>query len=195
MLNARQAEIRRTRVGASEVAGLLGMSDFTSPQSVYDRIVYGIEDEPNEAMRIGLMLEPHAAELLKMRGIVSRACHRSYVHPWLPLCATPDLYVNAHAGYPRGLGEFKTSSAKMWGDDVPPWWMAQIQTQLLLGNRDIGWLVVLNGSRLTVIAVEPDKAMQDIIEARVYAFYKEHLEPGIRPDDPPILVGHKPKGS
>lgn len=189
-LSREQSELRSTRVGASEVAALLGESAYHGPWDVYDRIVLQQQREANEAMRLGSLIEDANVFVpaLKWRGMVARRCHRAYAHPTLPLSASPDLFVNQWAGNPRGLGETKVSNARIVEGHVPPWWEAQVQTQLGLAKREVGYLIVLNGSKLTITEVPRDREYFDRIEQAVAAFQRDHLGPRVRPVEPPFVI-------
>jgi len=183
VLNAAQAEARRTRVGASEVAALLGAHRYMKPIDVYDRIVHGTQQEANQAMRLGNLLElPVLQAARKLDGLRSRVCHRAYVHPTLPLSCSPDAYAMPHRGYPKGLVEAKVTYA--WSD-LPEYVYWQAQTQLLLTGRAVCWVAALTGSRLQTWIVEPSAEAFRDIETAVAAFEAECLVPRRPPLSPP----------
>jgi len=194
-LRANQAEARATRVGASEVSALMGTSKYHTPRDVYRRIVYGEQREANEAMRLGSLVEDRNIfqTALRWRGMVTRRSHHAYVHATLPLSASPDLYANPWMQYPRGLVECKLSSAKVMDGHVPEWWVDQLTVQLGLAQREHGYLVVLNGSRLTVSPLAFDEARYASIEEQVARFDAEHLRPRIEPQEAPFTIILQPK--
>ncbi len=192
-LNDAQRAARLTRVGASEVSALLGDNPFMNERDVFDRIMGTNVVEVNEAMRMGNFLEPVFPAILKWRGMVTRTCHRAYVHSTLPLSATPDLYANPHAGNPRGLVECKVSSATMHQGNLPPGWYWQLQTQLMLAKRMTGYLAVLSGSRLVLETVQADSEAQDKVLEAVDRFDRLYLTPGNRPDAPDLYIALEKK--
>jgi hypothetical protein len=182
VLTAAQAQARATRVGASEVAALVGEHPYLTPLEVYQRLVEGHQVEVNQAMRVGSLLEGPVLMLARrLEGLRSLACTRAYVHPSLPLSASPDAYAFPHRGHPKGLVEVKVTYA--WAE-LPAYVYWQAQTQLLLTHRPVCWVVALTGSRLTTVLVEADPADQDRIEAAVEAFERDHLVPRIPPAGP-----------
>lgn len=189
-LNRHNIEARATRVGASEVAGLMGLSPYNDPLSIYDRIVNGAQVKENLAMRAGNYLEEHALVMAKWQGLRTRRAWRSYVHDSLPLVATPDAYAMPHRGYAKGLAEVKTMA---WQPPaILPSHLMQMQTQMALTDRPVCWHVALTGSRLTLTPVERDPAIWESIEWAVARFYLDHLLPKRPPErDPYILNAEK----
>ena len=194
MLSEQQAAARATRVGASEVAALLDAHPYVSPLDIYARLKWGETPSVNQPMRVGALLELPVLRLAeKLEGLRARSCVRAYVHPTLPLSASPDAYSWPHRGYPRGLVEVKVTYA--WAD-LPGYVYWQAMTQLLLTHRPVNWVVALAGSRLGVYPVEADRAAFDQIEAAVADFDQRYLAPGIPPPSPvpPSHVFNAPKG-
>jgi hypothetical protein len=158
---------------------------------VYERIVNGRQAELNGPMRVGSYLEAPVLRMLRWEGLRARACHRAYVHPTLPLTASPDAYAAPHRGYPAGLVEVKVTYA--WAE-IPAYVRWQALTQLLLTDRAVCWVAALTGSRLTVVPVEADwGAFRDILGA-VELFNEQHLAPRIPPAlpaQPAVIFGRE----
>lgn len=171
-LSRAQAEARRSRIGASEVAALLDppCHPFTTPQAIYERIIEGREAEWNDAMLDGKLAEPYVLALARDKWLLKvRACPRAYVHPELPLTASPDATMD------DGLGilEIKTTSA-LWQSQPPDNVIAQVQAQLLLTGRQYAHVVVWNG-RLRLYTLDRDEELMDRILQGVRRFTEEHL--------------------
>lgn len=181
VLSASQREARATRVGASEVAALMGEHPYMTESDVYARIVDGVSREPSINMLVGAALEPHvlklARDLLGLTG--ARGCSRAYIHPTLPLCASPDAFYGR-----TGLVEVKVTGA--WSA-IPGhvWW--QCQTQTMLTGRPFVVLVVLAGSALTSHVIDSDHDAHMRIYEEVYRFNREHLIPRVPPVTPPFM--------
>jgi hypothetical protein len=172
MLTQAQREARRYRVGASEVAALPGIDEhrFVTPADIYDRIVYGTSREPSLNMMVGAYLEPTVVAMARrFLGLPLRACTRPYVHPTLPLTASPDAYAG-----PGALAEVKVTGAWV---TVPRYVYWQVQTQLLLTRRATCYVVVLAGSSLTYEVIDADREAQDIVLEAVRLFWRDHLAP------------------
>lgn len=184
-LTLEQRQARLSRVGASEVAALLEPSrhPFTDKRKIYARIMEGVESEPNSNMLVGQLMEPHVLDVArKLWRLRAFACTRAYIHPELPVCASPDAYI----GDGQGLVEVKTTSG-VWVDQPPDYVVAQVQCQLWLARRSYAHVVVLSGSRLELFTLERDWSLIDEIEAGVARFTIEHLMPGRPPDGPSHL--------
>lgn len=181
-LSLEQRLARKYRVGASEVAALLTPSahPWVTPQAIYDRIINGVEPETNHAMVIGQLAEPHvlamARDYYRLRAV---ACTRSYVHPRLPVAASPDAYIRDG----QGLVEIKTTSSN-WVDQPPEHVVVQVQCQLWLAHRSYAHVVVWQGSQLRLFTLEADGLVASSIEGAVRRFTEDHLRPHI----PPIAV-------
>lgn len=180
VLSAIQREMRATRVGASEVAALMGEHPYMTALDVYDRIVNGVVRETTMPMIVGARLEPAVLALAReVYGIKAIACSRAYIHPTLPLCASPDAYSGPH-----GLVEVKVSGAWSKGASGAFW---QAQTQLMLTGRDWCDLVVLQGSMLLPIQrIDAEPTSWATIIKEVTRFNDEHLRPRIAPVMPPF---------
>ena len=179
VLSAKQREARATRVGASEVAAIMGEHPYMTALDVYDRIVNGTQRDQTINMMVGAYMEPYVLRMARdLLGIRSRACSRAYIHPTLPLCASPDAYSGPHV-----LVEVKVSGA--WSKTGPgAFW--QVQTQMMLTGRDWTDVVVMAGSNLTVERIEANPDAWGDIYMRVYRFSRDHLTPRIPPVQPPF---------
>jgi predicted phage-related endonuclease len=182
-LTTAQHEARRSRIGASEVGALLGPHPYTDPARIYARIVDGPEPEKSSrAMQAGHALESAIGEVAaKSEGLRLRACSRTYVHPTVPLAASPDFYARDVAGS-RGLLEVKLSREwSDWSDGPPPWYAWQVRAQLALTGRPWAYLAALVGTSITTHRIERDYGLElEMLEA-VERFAVEHLIPRIPP--------------
>jgi hypothetical protein len=183
MLSPAQRDARATRIGASEVAALplIDAHPFTTPERIFDRLVYGISAEVTPRMQVGQLLEPAVLSLARrLLGLPLVGCGRPYVHPELPLCASPDAYAG-----PGALAEVKVTGA--WSDRLPDYVRWQAMTQLLLTGRRLCYVVVLSGSELTYQTVEADPDAFALIGAAVRDYRDRYLIPGIRPEPKPLV--------
>lgn len=91
MLSKRQKELRRSAVGASEVACLAGLSKWASPIQIYEAKVSGVELESSYAMELGIEMEqPIARVWARQHGKVVRPVD-TLRHPSARFAiATPD---------------------------------------------------------------------------------------------------------
>jgi predicted phage-related endonuclease len=193
-LSARSIETRRTRIGASEVGALLALHPYTSPARIYARIVDGDTIAQTSSMGVGKALEHPALELARdTLGLKVHACSRTYVHPDLPLAATPDAYARvdwtAHpeapalSGLPAGPGlvEIKVSGDYSLWTDLPAFVEWQVRAQLALTGRAWAFVAALVGSSLRTYLVERDAELERAMLDAVDRFDRLHLSPRIPP--------------
>jgi putative phage-type endonuclease len=174
--SAKWHEVRTASLGASEVAAVLGLSEWQTPLSVY-MTKMGVRNQiPENLSYFGHKLEPVIAQWIRDKhpevGEVSDGFSaRSVEFPWLT--STPDrLTFDPVTGGPVPI-ELKTSSAfsrEKWADGVPLVYQVQVQTQMLVIGAAYAWLAVLHGGN------EPELFRVD----RDNQFIDEHLIPKTR---------------
>lgn len=180
---------RRSSLGASDVPGVLGLSPFTTPLSVY-RSKQGIDDEFDpELAYIG-----HAEESViegwirkfrphQIARILPAFMARSVEYPWLH--ASFDRLAD-HAGLLAPI-QMKTAhqyAAKDWENGVPLPVQAQIQTEILVLDAPFGWAVVFVGGRkFHLHRVERDQEFIDsYLIPRTREFWMGHVEAQVAPE-------------
>ncbi len=133
MLSERQIKMRRTGIGASEIAAVVGESPWDSAVGVWKSKVYGEDRETNNEMRVGLYLEDSIARWYSDETglrITRSPTRRHPVHSWM--LATPDRIAHPVDAPRRGV-ECKTVGPKTghhWGEEpdaVPPYYFLQCQ--------------------------------------------------------------------
>src|SRR6185312_7373300 len=130
-------EWRSRGIGASDIAGVLGISPWQSPYSVWTSKALGVSSESSnaEAMRWGTLLEgailAEASRRLSItiHGEQTRCEHKRY--PWAR--ATVDGFFADEDG-DNGVIEIKTTSEPRW-HEVPQHYQAQVQWQLEVTDR------------------------------------------------------------
>jgi predicted phage-related endonuclease len=173
---------RRDRVGASEVGCLLDEHPYLTKAALYLRITQGVSLQRTSArMQLGSDLEDTIARLLaRDTGLKVRRSWRTYLHPTVPLAATPDYYLP-----PDGLLEVKLSGDwELWRDGLPPYVEWQVRAQLACANRQTGMVVVLLNGALRHFEVQRDLEQEERMLTAVVGFFAEHVTPRIPPDDP-----------
>lgn len=188
-LTPANAEIRAKNVTASEVAALLpGGHPYATAQSIYDRLTStAVDDKSSQAMRIGSHMESAILRFAEAEyGFRARANARTYKHPHLHLCATPDAFATTRMPWAfvqeRAIVEVKMSGRPELWRDVPSYIEWQCRAQLACTKYDVVYIVVLAAMRLLSFPVyrEPDKEAQ-LVEA-VDAFWRKHIVAGVRPE-------------
>lgn len=185
-------EERQQGIGASDAAGVLGLSPWATPLSVYHSKVDPIEEQeqPTLPMWLGLRLEDVVAELFTARtGLQTRGDNQLHRHPAQPwLVAHLDYRV---LGRPKELVECKTQFNRAgWGepgtDEVPVYYWVQAQHEMLVTVAMKVWMPVLFGTYdFAVYEIDRDNEFIDRWEQAADDFWHNHVVARI----PPPLSG------
>lgn len=182
-----------TKVTASKVAAILGLSPFESPRSLWD-LMKGRRpaDDPSDEMLRGQFLEAGILNWFFARHpeLDRMGCEQTVTHPDLPwAAATPDDVATEH-----GLTvpvEAKTDArGDGWGtpgtDEIPLYYLTQCMWTMHIGGWDRIYVAALGPFLdLAEYEVRYDASLAKDIEARCLAFYES-----LSADEPPPLDGH-----
>lgn len=182
---------RKSGLGSSDIAGVLGQSSWASPYSVWwDKVrpdVNTEDDGGTEQMRWGQLLEPVIAdEWTERTGIVTSrlGLSRSVARPWQ--MASPDRLTAD-----GGVLEVKTCSAwdrDEWDKDtIPLKYLLQVTHQMDVLGVDHGHVAVLiGGAELLLFDVALDAEIVEVIRTRGAAFWQL-----VENRTPPVTDFHK----
>lgn len=212
VFNSRRAWLRwrSSRLCASDVPGVLGLSPWTSNVEVWANKCHRLDladavDVESDKMRYGrhaeAMIGPMFHEDTDLYVATPQLC---VTHETMPWCgASLDALVfdsNTYAGPVRevlaehgvgvldaalGVCEMKTEgiSGATWDESgIPDHYWVQVQWQLHVTGLQRAWLAVLHGWRFKVYVVERDQRDIDEIVQRCSHFWHEHVVTGRRPD-------------
>lgn len=157
---------RRAGIGASDIAGIMGFSPYTTPFQVWASKVgetpedEGSEDEGSEAMRWGRILENVILdEWAKDNDYVVKRNQLVRFTDVPIMMATPDGFTTTPQGSPA-VAEAKNRAEWSW-DEIPDHFVAQVQWQLAVTGYDVGYLIVLfAGRRLETFTIVADADYQ-----------------------------------
>lgn len=188
-----QIEQRRSGIGGSEIAAVVGMSPFASPMQVWLEKVHGERREQNDRMRLGVLLEPVVLALyvdetgaeLTLAESLGTLQHPTVRHA----LATPDAI--ALVDGERRLVEAKACAWRKrgeWGepgtDEVPPHYLLQVQwTMAVAGLERADVAVLFGGEKLERYEVRADPELQEWLIAESGRWWVRHVD-GREP--PPI---------
>lgn len=192
---------RRKGVGASDVAGILGLSPWATPYSVWADKVYGSDDDhESEAMAFGRRAEAMVAEWFHEKtglyvGGQQQRCQWVVPHHMCTIDGRvyeskidADHHMMSHAD-PLGALEIKTTSAtpKDWEDDgIPIQYQCQGQWTMHVTGLDHLWFAVLHLAfgrpDLVVYELARDEGDIDLIVKAVDTFWTDHVLTGVPPD-------------
>ena len=175
-------EARKTGIGGSDAAAIIGATPYRTPLEVYaDKKGLSLPKEETEAMRLGRDLESYVAErFTEQTGLkVRRENHilRSVEHPCM-IANVDRMVVGENAGL-----ECKTTSSWNWGDGtVPPSYYAQSLHYMAVTGADHWYLAVLVwGEGFHTFRIErSDEDVRCLVEAEE-AFWMEHVVANVPP--------------
>jgi putative phage-type endonuclease len=166
-------EWRKQGVGASDVAGIVGLSKWSSPMSVYLDKTSDVDDSSTEAMAWGLRLENAILDAyFETTGVEVTARQLMVEHPvWDHHRATLDGLTNDR------IVEAKNTSQWSW-DEIPDHYRIQGQWQMHCASMDrVDFAVLHGGNRLAIYSdVRDDDLIAELI-VRVNQFWDDYVIP------------------
>ena len=196
----------RNLIGSSDLAAVLGMSPYANAHDVFMEKVYGVAPlKENPAMQAGNLLEEPLMQftLLTVGGKLRRNTTRRV--KGYPIRVNTDGTLDEPApveGKCVGLlNPYESGRSKEWGDDmtseVPDDVAIQAHGHMLGMTEDpIGlkghprhcYVPTILSARGFVMFVVPfDRELGEYILDTVQAFWKNHVEPRVPPEDVPHL--------
>lgn len=181
-------EARSRCITATDIAAILGMHPYKSPAQVYlDKTGEGRQIEPNAAMQTGAHLEPSIAAWWGIQND-KKPVHAAFaLHPDEPIFgASPDFLVGDDAVLEcKWCGQ---NAAKGFGDgadEVPAHYLLQVQWQLFVTGRKIGYLCVLGPWGFREYTIEGDSDLHRRMAHQARIFWNEY----VLAEMPPPLSG------
>lgn len=184
---------RHNGIGGSDVSSVLGLNPYkASAELFYEKVLRINQTEENQPMHWGKALEDIIANRWQywdgdpdgmIRNYsdrkVIRKCQRLNAiirnndYPWLS--ANLDrVILSQSAG--KGVLEIKTVSgwaADQWRDGIPPYYLIQLQTYLLVTGYQYGEIAILRDGRyMEVIPFNREDAIIDKIVEKTEVFWK-----------------------
>jgi putative phage-type endonuclease len=177
-------------LGASSIAGVVGISPFGDAWQVYAQAMGLITVEQSEEMFWGLRFQREIAQVFSERmDLPIEWCDRRIYHPtrtWQ--YASPDAFVLTE---PRELLEVKMAGLRHAGewdrdagdeDGVPDYYLAQVAWQLSVTELETAWVAVLiAGNDFRVYKIRRDLELEAILVEEGERFWSEYLVKGVAP--------------
>lgn len=161
-------EYRKSGIGSSEVATILGLNPWETPYQLWRRKV-GLDTPKEEtfAMKAGHYLEDAVSRFWSDetgREIIKRSAGdwliQSDERPYLQVSPDRTYWLSgSHSNSNKGILECKTTQMRIDGDDIPKHWFCQVQYQLGVAELTQGSLAWLSSGRdfgYRDIALVPD---------------------------------------
>ena len=193
---------RRTFIGGSDIAGVMGLSRWQTPLQVWAEKVGKLDPpEDNEYMEMGRELEETVARMFTKRtGKKVRRTPKSYVHPDYDYmsCQVDRLVEGTDE-----LLECKTTSAykeEEWQEDeIPMEYILQVMWQLGITGRKLGHIaVIIGGNKFVYKEIPFDKELWEDMVSKAKTFWglvKRNQEPFALGDDSGFLGDLHPADS
>ena len=179
---------RKGGIGASDVAALIGMSDFASPMSVWtDKLGLAGPDEDNEVMEYGRRAEPMLTGYFENRtGWTVTGQQERVEWPGNPVhrCTLDGRAMDD--GTVLGVVEYKTTGYEPW-TEVPDAYACQVQWQMHCDERDRAWFGVLHGRRFRTYEVARDDRAIAMLTEVADEFWERH----VLAETPPPADAHR----
>lgn len=175
---------RRTYIGASDVAAIIGVSPFSSPIELWQLKVGQAEQDVNDAMRMGTLLEDAVCQLYEQReGVVTHRRNAPYIHPVHPFIQghVDRLVVGHRIGMDSKTSLYAPGYGEDGSDQVPPHVRVQMQVYMGLSGRDRWDVALLRDMRLRVYHLKHDQDLYEGLIAEAVKFWHEHVLTGIPP--------------
>ena len=173
MLTQEQLEARRTTIGASDAAPILGISPFKTALQLWQEKVEGKQQYLNSAMARGNALEPQARQLFfKMTGVyMAESDTQSHaLREWQT--ATPDGITFRR----DQILEIKCNKREIHemarNKQLPDYYMSQVQHQLSVFELDMGYYFSYDGEEGLVVEVKRDNSFIDSMIEKEEAFWR-----------------------
>lgn len=179
-------EYRKTGIGGSDAGAICGLNPYSSPMKVFwDKTSEGVEEQDNEAIRIGHDLEPYVAErFMEATGLKVRRSnymYRSEEHPFM-IADVDRLVVGEDAGL-----ECKTASAynaSKWKDgEIPPHYVMQCYHYMAVTGKRTWYIaaVILGQTFVYNKLVWDDEIIRLLVEMEK-DFWENHVVTGVMPE-------------
>lgn len=187
-------ELRKSGIGSSEVATILGLNPFDTPRELWMR-KRGIKPAiaENNAMMLGHYLEDAVATMWAEKTghtIIKRSAIdwiiRDNVREYLQVSPDRTYWIDSNGKRNmanKGILECKTTQRAVDPDDLPNHWFVQVQYQLGVAGLSEGYIAWLTQGRdfgYKKITFQPD--FFDYIVCEVEKFYNTNIIGGVEPE-------------
>lgn len=184
---------RKSGIGGSEAAAILGLSPFATPMTVWmDKTGRGQPKEETEAMMLGTELEDFVARRYTMKTGRKVQRHNRMIHDGCLLGNVDRLVVPDGAKIAAHMGEIRTdtlleckTSSRAWDEGVPLYYETQVQHYMglcpMIGHADVACLFIAPAKKFEVYRVERDQKVIDFMQWRLREWWKEYVEADVCP--------------
>lgn len=187
MLTDEQLEMRRTGIGGSDVAAILGLSKYKSPLSIYlDKLKLSQPSHTNINMEFGNDLEPF---ILSKYAEMEKVSLRTDI-PMQRHCEYPFLLANIDGLRDDGIiveaknvgmyGDKGKYNGRAWGQpgtcEIPEAYHLQVAHYCMVMNLNTAHVVpYFGGSDLRIYVYERNERLEHMIMKKCISFWNDHV--------------------
>tara|TARA_R100000353_G_scaffold18793_1_gene17295 strand:+ start:3905 stop:4816 length:912 start_codon:yes stop_codon:yes gene_type:complete len=179
--------IDRTKfIGGSDIAGILNISDYTSPLYVWNQKVNGYKAVETEAVYFGKRLESFVKNEFSKKNKDLKVLQADFLTDEIReyLTGSPDGYV-VDANGEVSILELKTTNEyhkKVWDNGVPDHYYAQVQWYMGLANLKKAYVACLaGGNKYYQYEVPFSQEFYDDAVAKAVRFWERYVIVGEMP--------------
>jgi len=173
--------MRRSGIGGSDIAALMGVNPFATAEDVYRSKVEAYETPETEQMRIGKRIEAFTVREFHRIKPEFRIINpkRLFKRDGIFL-ATPDRLLSVGSSDAHAILEIK--NAAYWSKDKRTMAAYQVQWYCFVLGVKFGYICALEqGWKLHVQPIVRDEELQERMKDTAQAFWEHHIERTIPP--------------
>ena len=173
---------RKSGIGSSDVAAVLGISPWVTPYQLYcEKTSPVIDVEESEILHFGHIMESViASEYMRRHGVKLQKRNRMYRSRKYPeLIADIDRYeVGGRIVELKNVSEWAGKSKFGDGkDDVPDYYLLQCQHQMFVTEiHELSLAAVIGGHRYRDYEIQYDAELAEFAAAKCHEYYTECVE-------------------
>lgn len=180
-------QARKSGIGGSDVAAVLGLSKWRTPYQLWlDKTSDQIEEKNSEVLHFGQVLEQVVAdEYARRNNVKVQRRNNLYRHPEHPeLIGNIDRYIVG-----GGILECKTAdkfTAHLWGesnsDEVPEYYLCQVQHYMhVTGYHEAALAVLIGGNEYRQYEISYDKEFAEFCARQCVKFWQDYVVAKVAP--------------
>ncbi len=160
-------EFRRKHIGASDAGTILGINPYDNTSQLMDEKINGTSKPMNENMRNGQVMEPEAR--------LAYEIHTGYsVEPLVAEHETHDFLSASFDGVTDDLNHGveikcgKQSHLKAIKGQIPPYYMAQLQHQMMIaGWKKMHYWSYRDGQGILIVVERNEEFISDMLDKQI----------------------------
>lgn len=190
-ITATQVEQRRSRIGSSDMAAILGLDPRRNAYDVWLEKTGKLEDQiANSAMYAGTMFEDGVLQFAENElGKIIRNQYRSAKDRGIPLGANIDaLLVNGNVPIEAKTAGLFGPVHETWGepgtDEIPDRVIIQATVHMICSMSDLCHIAAFIGGRgFQLFVVQKDPTIAEVVTETAVQFWENHVLADIPPND------------